>query len=399
MIEHPALDQVLLGYSPMIDRHRTIMALRLTICPLRQTAPPDAGDLVAALAEAWPEGAGRLSIDVVGEALLERLLQIRLPANLMLEVPAFMVADPAHGPALVALYRQGTPLLVKGRPLTPLSKAVLDACAYSVIDLADERRDGLPPPGGVTRNVPHVLAGVRSIADMNAAFARGAIAVLGWPLDDVVPPPSAARSAVQPAMQTIIELINRVDRREPIDRLEALLKNDPTLAYKLLRYINAPGFGLRVEVTSFRHAIMLVGYQRLKRWLVLLLAAASRDTNLKPVVSAAVRRGLVMEELGRDNACDEDQRSELFICGVFSLLDRLMQRPIAELIQNLPTPDGVRAALLQGEGPLQPYLALVQAVEAAAIHDIPGAAEALMMAAPDVNRAVLRALVAARELD
>ena len=117
------------------------------------------------------------------------------------------------------------------------------------------------------------------------------------------------------------------------------------------------------------------------------------------MVYAAVRRGLVMEELGRDNGCDADQRGELFICGVFSLLDRLLQQPLAELMNNLPTTEAVRSALVQGSGPLQAYLALVRAVESAALHDIREAAEGLMMSLPAVNRAVLRALVAARQLD
>ena len=399
MIDHPVLGQIVLGYSPMIDRHRAITALRLTIFPLRPDAPPLAADLVAALAAAWPDDAGRVSLDVVGEPLLERLLQARLAPNQMLEVPAFVAADVAHTPALAALRRQGTTLLIKGRPSSPLPKAVLDAFDYSIIDLADERRDGLPPPGGVSRNVPHVQSGVRSMADMNGAFARGAIAVLGWPLDDAAPARADARPAAQPAMQAIVELINRVDRQEPIERLEAVMKHDPTLAFRLLRYINSPAFGLRVEISSFAHAIMMIGYQRLKRWLVLLLAASSRDSNLKPVVYAAVRRGLVMEELGRDNGCDDDQRGELFICGVFSLLDRLMQQPLAELMNSLPTTDAVRAALVQGSGPLHPYLAMVRAVESAALHDIRDAADGLMMSLPAVNRAVLRALAAARQLD
>jgi len=166
-----------------------------------------------------------------------------------------------------------------------------------------------------------------------------------------------------------------------------------------MRYINSPAFGLSVEVTSFRHAIMLLGYQRLKRWLALLLAAGSRDANQKPVIYAAVRRGLLMEELGRDSGCDDERRGELFICGVFSLLDRLMQQPFAELLKSIPTSDAVRAALIDGSGPHQPYLALVQAVESAALFDIRAATEALMMTTAAVNKAVLRALVAARQLD
>ena len=403
MNEHPVLGQVALGYSPMINRHRAITAMRLTLFPIRPDAEPDAAELLAALVEVWPEDSGRISLNIVGEALLQGMMRAVLPINLMLEVPAFMAGDPACTEALTALHRRGNTLLIKGRPLAPLSREVLPCFAYSIIDLDDERRDGMPPPGGVARNIPHLQAGVRTLGQMADAFGRGAIAVLGWPIDDVATEQQAgtptAKRAGQPELAAIVELINRVDRQEPIERLEAAMKNDPTLAFKLLRYINSPTFGLSMEVSSFRHAIMLLGYQRLKRWLALLLASGSRDSNLKPVIYAAVRRGLVMEELGRDGGCDDDKRAELFICGVFSLLDRLMQQPFAELLKSIPVSDAVRAALLHGNGPLMPYLALVQAIEAASIYDIRSAADALLMAVPAVNRAVLRALVAARQLD
>ena len=110
-----------------------------------------------------------------------------------------------------------------------------------------------------------------------------------------------------------------------------------------MRYINSPAFGLRVEISSFRHAIMMLGYKRLKRWLALLLATASKDVNLKPVMFAAVRRGMLMEELVRSSG-DEEMRSEMFICGVFSLLDRMFQQPFSELFDNIP----VAAARLPG---------------------------------------------------
>jgi EAL and modified HD-GYP domain-containing signal transduction protein len=290
-------------------------------------------------------------------------------------------------------------VLIKGRPLSPLLREVLPCFAYSIIDLADERRDGMPPPGGVSRNIPHVQAGVRTLAQMTEAFGRGAIAVLGWPIDDTAPAQAKTSRGAQPELSAIVELINRVDRAESIDRLEAVMKNDPTMAFKLMRYINSPAFGLSVEVTSFRHAIMLLGYQRLKRWLALLLASGSRDASMKPVIYAAVRRGLLMEELGRDSGADEERRGELFVCGVFSLLDRLMQQPFSELLKSIPTTDAVREALLNEQGPHQPYLALVQAIESAALFDIRAATEALMMTTTDVNKATLRALVAARQLD
>ena len=407
MTDFPVLGQVALGYSPMIDRHKVVTALRLTIFPIRPEVQPDVADLLAALAQAWPEPAHRLSLNIVGEGLLDALLRTDPPLNLMIEVPAFMASDLACSDALAALHTRGNTLLIKGRPLSPLPREVLPCFAYSIIDLADERRDGMPPPGGVSRNIPHVQAGVRTLAQMTEAFGRGAIAVLGWPIDDTAPAQTTAttttttttRRVAQPELSAIVELINRVDRAEPIDRLEAVMKNDPTMAFKLMRYINSAAFGLSVEVTSFRHAIMLLGYQRLKRWLALLLAAGSRDASMKPVIFAAVRRGLLMEELGRDSGADDERRGELFVCGVFSLLDRLMRQPFDELLESIPVTDAVREALVHQRGPHQPYLALVQAIESAALFDIRAATEALMMTTADVNRATLRALVAARQLD
>jgi EAL and modified HD-GYP domain-containing signal transduction protein len=313
-----------------------------------------------------------------------------------------MAGDPANVESLVRLHAAGNALLLKGRPNSELPREVLPCFKYSIIDLADERRIGeaVHPPAGVTRSIPHVQSGVRTVPDMEAAFARGAHAVLGWPIDDALTG-SAARTGkpiAQPDQQVIVELIHRVDNEEPIDKLENTLKRDPSLAFKLLRYINSPAFGLRVEVSSFRHAIMLLGYQRLKRWLALLLATASKDVNLRPVMFAAVRRGLLMEELVAGSG-DEEMRSEVFICGVFSLLDRMFGEPFAKLLGSIPVPERVYQALVKNEGPYQPYLAMVCAAEGESLFEYREAAEQLLMSVAEINRAQLRALMGAAALE
>ena len=97
-----------------------------------------------------------------------------------------------------------------------------------------------------------------------------------------------------------------------------MLKRDPTLAFRLMRYLNSPAFGLSVEINSFGHALMLLGYQRLKRWLALLLASASTDVNMKPVMYAAVRRGLLMEELVRASRRRRDARRDVHLRRVLA---------------------------------------------------------------------------------
>lgn len=426
MLEHPILGHVALGYSPMIDRQRAVVATRLTVFPERPDAVPSAQDLLEVLQEVWPAPAegqplrltlrplepgavaqraaagpaggasAPVSLNIAGEPMLAAVMRARPPPHLMIEVPAFMATDVAHTPALRALQEAGTVLLIKGRPLTPLSADVLSLFAHALVDAGDDRR-GTSAAAPGQRQVSTVQAGVRSTADIDAAFQRGAVAVLGWPFDDPAPR-GTGRGTVPPDLKTVLELIQGVDREEPVSRLEAVLRRDPTLAFRLMRYLNSAAFGLTVEINSFGHALMLLGYQRLKRWLALLLASSSKAPGARHLMYAAVRRGLLMEELGRSQG-DAEMRGEMFICGVFSLLDRLMQQPFAELLRNVPVPERVQQALRGDGGPYQPYLALIEAIEQEAVFDWRECAETLLLAPAEINRAVLTALRAARQLD
>ena len=401
MTDSSILGQVALCYSAFIARNRAVTATRLTVFPLRPDAPLDAGQLLEVLAEVWPADGGRVALNIVGEALLGDLLRARPSANLMLEVPWFMAADPAHHEALQALHRAGSSLLLKGRPASALPREVLPWFAHSIIDLSEDRRIGEDGarPAAAGRSIGHVQSGIRTIAEMQGAFDRGAVAVLGWPIDDAIAATHrSSRSVGQADLQVIVELIHRVDREEPVARLEQTLRRDPTLAFKLLRYINSPALGLRVEISSFAHAIMMLGHRKLKRWLAVLLATASKDANLKPVMFAAVRRGLLLEELAR-SVGDEEMRNEMFICGVFSLLDRIFNQPFAELLKSIPVPERVAQALIDGSGPYRPYVELVRAVEGQSLFDIRAAAEGLFLGMGEINRAQLRALAAAAQLE
>ena len=389
MPDHPLLAKLVLGYSAVIDRQRSVVATRLTLAPESPAASVDGATLMQLLAEVWPDRAGALSlrmrplqagggasptaglsllINAASEPLLQSLLDAPAVPRFMVEVPAFMIAEPL---------------------IEPLPPALAGCFALQIEDAAAPPHKGTSPA--------RLRLGVRSPADLDAAFAAGCVVAAGWPLGDP-PPPTAAKKTVAPELQVILELINRVDREEPVERLEAVLKNDPTLAFRLIRYINSPGFGLPVEIGSFRHALMMLGYQKLKRWLALLLASASKDANMKPVMFAAVRRGLIMEELVKESG-DAELRGELFICGVFSLLDRLLGQPFADLLRSVPVADRVRQALLGEEGPFLPYLDLVQAIEQESVIDVRECAERLFLAPAEINRALLAALASAAQLE
>ncbi len=398
--DHPVLSQLAISHSPVIDAHRASVGTRLTLSCWRPELTPNGAEVLAALAEVWPDAAARkpgaalapgtVVLNVVGEGLLHALLAAPARAPFALEVPAFLLADSATHAPLRAWHEAGGELWIKGRGATEIDADLRGCFRHLLYELPDA-----PPPGRGSWSA--VAAGATSIAELDTAVRQGAVAVAGWPLTQPAPVPGA-RQKVAPEMQVVLELINRVDREEPLDRLEATLKGDPSLAFRLLRTMNSAAFGLQVEISSFRHALMMLGYAKLKRWLALLLASASKDARLKPVMHAAVRRGMVMEELARA-AGDAEMKSEMFICGVFSLLDTLLGQPMAELLPDVPLPERVRQALGAEEGPFMPYLHLVRAMESGAAYELHERADELMLDAVDLNRALLAALLAARQLD
>lgn len=391
------LGQIALGYSPMIDRNRNVVATRLSVFPLRQDSSLDVAQLLTAVGEVWPVDGGKVSLNVLSESLLHDLLSARPSTNLMVEVPNFMAVDVQLSGAIRDVHANGNTLLLKGRPRGELPRDVLPCFKYSIIHIDEERRapGGAVPPG-VTRTIQSVQSGVRSMAELEASFQRGVTAVLGWPIDDAVC--QAGRKAAQRGQQIIVDLIRGVDAGEPIDAIESTIRRDPTLEAKLVRYINSPLFDRPVETGSLSDVVATFSYSELKRWLALLLATASNEVDQRPVMFAAVRRGLLMEELARFSG-GEEMGSELFVCGVFSLLDKMMGEPLGDALKSIPVPERVQQALVDASGPYQPYCELVAAVEAESLYDFREAAAKLLMSEAEINRAILRALANASQIE
>ena len=399
MTEQSILGRIALGYSPIVDVNRNIRATRLGVFPLDAEAKLDVAGLLKAIGQVWPADGPQVFLNLASEALLVDLLAAKPAKNLLIEVPAFMAGEPAMVAAMAAAHANGNGLLLKGRPLKPLPREILPYFKHAIVDLSDERRIDSAVPLGVTRTITIVQSGVNNVADMEKSFARGTVAVLGWPIDDAVTTAAGKDLGKVPSnVQLIAQLMRQVDAEESTANLEATLKRDPTLAFQLLRLINSPALGMKVEVNSLGHAVMLLGHKRLKRWLALLLPTATREPNLRPILFASVRRGFLMEELGRASG-DPEMRSEMFICGVFSLLDRLFQRPISDLLASIQVPQRVKQALVDGDGPFAPYMSLVNALESGSPFDLRAASDSLMMGVAEVNRALLRALTDAAQLD
>ena len=168
----------------------------------------------------------------------------------------------------------------------------------------------------------------------------------------------------------LLKLLNLVERDGDTHDIEEIFREEPKLSYNLLRLVNSVAVGARTRIRNFSQAIAILGRRQLQRWLQLLIYAnnLSDGNGPHPLMQLAALRGRLMELLCK--AIDPepgkyDLSDNAFMTGMFSLLDVLINLPIAEILKELPLEDQVMNALKfpkQG-GMLGDLLTVVVSVE------------------------------------
>jgi EAL and modified HD-GYP domain-containing signal transduction protein len=277
-----------------------------------------------------------------------------LPANrVLLAVRAAALATDGTARRLAELQMAGYRVLIDGAlpegvaaPIA-LRTVARDACAEL------PRAGGLPALFG-----PHLAYQVDDMACYRACENAGFSWFSGdYALQGSVPEGDDGTSRRH--MLTMLALLARdADSRE----LEAQLKQDPALSYHLLKLVNSAAFSVGTQITGFAQAISRLGRRQLQRWLQLLLYARQHpDSPPNLMLPVAALRGAALEALCKRDGGDRDDQDLAFMAGVFSLLDRLFQMPMADVVRDLNLPEHVEAALLRREGQLGQRLRLAEA--------------------------------------
>jgi c-di-GMP-related signal transduction protein len=142
--------------------------------------------------------------------------------------------------------------------------------------------------------------------------------------------------------------------------LERIVKAEPALCYRLLRYLNSPAFYLETEVHSIMHALMLLGNDKVRRWLLLVAAIMHCGRRNPALVHMALLRARFGELLA---PYTRTEAGEMFMLSLFSLLDAMLQVPLEVLLRQVPIPKEVAAALLGRPNRLRRCFELVLAYE------------------------------------
>ncbi|CAH0527367.1 EAL and HDOD domain-containing protein [Vibrio hippocampi] len=162
-----------------------------------------------------------------------------------------------------------------------------------------------------------------------------------------------------------MELFHQVCLPEvDFDRIEQIVSKDVTLSYKLLKFVNNMGNRLETEISSFRQALVYLGQEQLKLFVSLAVASFVSRGKPKALYELSLQRAHFCRLMSRHEGL-RSHREQAFMIGLFSILDAIMDIPIAQLMKKIPLAEDIKMALLRREGPYGQLLLLGECFELA----------------------------------
>jgi c-di-GMP-related signal transduction protein len=340
-------------------------------------------------------------INCTHESLAGGHLELIAPERVVLEIPPLPPEQgpqiPDRLPSLQELRRKGFRMAFDQSVLTPAYASWLPMASFIKLDmqqLTAAEAQALILKAQTLDGVTVVAEKVETPEQFELASALGVPLFQGYWFEQ---PVMLQGQTIRPAQAVIIQLIDLIRKQATTAEIEEVLKHDSTLSFNLLRFINSAGFGARTEVTSFRHAVMLLGLNRLFKWAALLMTTSRAGDTPAALGTTAVVRGRLMELLAQE-AMGPEEADNAFVTGVFSLLDAMLGMPMQAALAAVSLPAEVTDALLHKSGPLAPLLELTVACETGDDEAFARAANALGLTSQQINWAHLQALAWAETL-
>jgi EAL and modified HD-GYP domain-containing signal transduction protein len=161
----------------------------------------------------------------------------------------------------------------------------------------------------------------------------------------------------------LLNLLAEVNQKNTTPKkLEKIIQRDVALAYKLLRYVNSSYFYRLHTIESVAHAMTYLGSTEIRRYLILVLISELSTDKPGELVRLAVVRAK-MGELLAEASPFRDKSDEIFLLGLFSLLDAMLDTTMEYACERLSLSDPLKNGLVYKSGPYAPFLQAVISYE------------------------------------
>ena len=305
-------------------------------------------------------GGRKTFINMTRQHLVDKTVELLPPNQVVLEILEGVEPDDEVLDACRKFKEQGYVLA--------LDDFVLDAHYDGFLKLADILKvDFALTKGDARREVAERFADIQILAekvetheDVEEARDLGYDFLQGY---FFCKPQVLKHRDIQPYKVNYLRFLEEINRPEPdVAKVEAIVKQEVSLSVRLLRFMNSSYFALRRPVKSIQWALRMLGPGTVARWGTLMsIAGLASDKPSELIVLALVRARFC--ELMAPHVGLKRQASDLFLTGMLSPLDAILDRPMEELVTELPVADEIKDTLTNHKTDFAPVLQLAKLLE------------------------------------
>ena len=163
---------------------------------------------------------------------------------------------------------------------------------------------------------------------------------------------------------TRLKLFEIIEKDEPdFDALAPAIEADVAISYRLLSFLNSANFSFATKVTSIRQAVVLAGWKPIRNWLrLIILTDMTPSEKTQELAYLSAHRAKLFETAALGGGY-EDESDKLFMLGLFSLLDAMLDTDMETITKHLPVDDTIKEALCGADNRYAPWLALAHSIE------------------------------------
>lgn len=368
-----ATQDIFLGRQPILDRDQRIVAYELLFRSGNTpgvTVTDDMQATASVIHHAFGEmgvqtvlGAQLGFINVSAEMLHSDLVELLPRTQVVLELLETIIVTDAVVERCRALKQQGFSLALDDFVFDESYRPLLALIDIVKVDILLHSREELQSAVSRLKQWPVKLLAEKVDSAEQAAYCHS----LGFELFQgyyFARPAVLSAKRTDPTQMALTQLLGLVLRDAETQQIEQMFKQHPSLTYNLMRLVNSVASGVRHNIASVSQAIMVLGRRQLQRWLQLLLFTLQAGAPYpSPLLLLAATRGKMMELLAEKQLRNADFCDEAFMAGILSLIDSLIDKPLADIVGELGLSERLTAALLHREGEMGRLLQLVESVE------------------------------------
>lgn len=176
---------------------------------------------------------------------------------------------------------------------------------------------------------------------------------------------------------------------EDLDKVVEAVEVDPSLGYRLLRYINSPSFGFSTGIDTIKRAADMLGLKRLCRWLQMVLMSdiAPKNKTIE-LYRRSLERAKFFDMLARKERIPITPGSAITF-GLLSLLGVLLDMDMDDVLKQLPLGEELKRGYTDENSELHLYLELVGMAERDDLESMGPACRALGIEAAEVSEMLI----------